>query len=499
MGDRESAVVRSIREDKGEYQGVAKCLETFWTTTPIYPQGWIPQAQPTLGGLSDTLPAEQSNSPSQAASDAKVEAPLAGNSHNPNVPGISMAMTPTMVIATTPTTDQELLALHRLLTLVDPREAGRWHWRDGRKVRRGLERFWEDVIASRRTQTPPRKVECNTIISQQDMQSGYKEPVDGAVVEAQGQDQGALSVAAVKVEDDASNDGSARFRTLIFWVYEDLAALANRLDKRVDKMVDRGLIDEIKQLREEAVRVYGSEETIDHQEGIFQSYKEFAHIPTSQLTPTNPLFAPALERMKTATRQYAKRQLKWVEKQLMPVIKQALVHQRQVGRAMMTGEGTEDNGVWVYVVRGGDVDTALGADILRRFLNREPMPEYRTVGHPKAVELLGGLEIDGPSLDGEGKPQFVPDIQQRQVLNARQDCDICSTPGQPVSLLKSEWDIHLRSKTHRRSKHRWERENGLAPDFTAVREEAARRKAAKDEEVRVLRERLEQEDDVGVI
>jgi hypothetical protein len=52
---------------------------------------------------------------------------------------------------------------------------------------------------------------------------------------------------------------------------------------------------------------------------------------------------------------------------------------------------------------------------------------------------------------------------------------------------------------YHRSKHRWERENGLAPDFTAVREEAARRKAAKDEEARVLRERLEQEDDVGVI
>jgi hypothetical protein len=87
-----------------------------------------------------------------------------------------------------------------------------------------------------------------------------------------------------------------------------------------------------------------------------------------------------------------------------------------------------------------------------------------------------------------------------------------------VSLLKSEWDIHLKSKTHRRyvsliplsllythtctvprSKHRWERENGLAPDFTAVREEAARRKAAKDEEARLLRERLEQEDNVGVL
>ena len=44
-----------------------------------------------------------------------------------------------------PTTidDQNLLSLHSLLAAVDPEEAGRWHWRDGRKVRRGLERWWE--------------------------------------------------------------------------------------------------------------------------------------------------------------------------------------------------------------------------------------------------------------------------------------------------------------------------------------------------------------------
>lgn len=40
-------------------------------------------------------------------------------------------------------TDDQLLALHRVLSAVDPKEAGRWHWRDGRKVRRGLERWWE--------------------------------------------------------------------------------------------------------------------------------------------------------------------------------------------------------------------------------------------------------------------------------------------------------------------------------------------------------------------
>jgi tRNA dimethylallyltransferase len=42
-------------------------------------------------------------------------------------------------------TDDQLLSLHRLLSAIDPKEAGRWHWRDGRKVRRGIERWWENA------------------------------------------------------------------------------------------------------------------------------------------------------------------------------------------------------------------------------------------------------------------------------------------------------------------------------------------------------------------
>lgn len=37
----------------------------------------------------------------------------------------------------------ELLSLWRVLDSVDPNEARRWHWKDGRKVRRGIERWWE--------------------------------------------------------------------------------------------------------------------------------------------------------------------------------------------------------------------------------------------------------------------------------------------------------------------------------------------------------------------
>jgi len=59
-----------------------------------------------------------------------------------------------------------------------------------------------------------------------------------------------------------------RFRTIIFWVYEPLESLRPRLGKRVDKMVENGLLKEIAELRGIAKEIYGRE---DHSEGIFQS------------------------------------------------------------------------------------------------------------------------------------------------------------------------------------------------------------------------------------
>lgn len=56
-----------------------------------------------------------------------------------------------------------------------------------------------------------------------------------------------------------------------------------------------------------------------------------------------------LERMKLSTHQYAKSQIKWIRKQLLPAIKDA----RSLG-----GE------VEVYVVRGGEEGQELAAGIL---------------------------------------------------------------------------------------------------------------------------------------
>ena len=91
-----------------------------------------------------------------------------------------------------PTESSHLLILHKLLEAVDPKEAGRWHWRDGRKVRRGLERWWE---------------------------------------------RGGVDVQA-KGDTPEGSGRRAKFRSLIFWVYEPLEALQPRLDRRVDRMVE---------------------------------------------------------------------------------------------------------------------------------------------------------------------------------------------------------------------------------------------------------------------
>lgn len=120
-------------------------------------------------------------------------------------------------------------------------------------------------------------------------------------------------------------------------------------------MISLGLLSEVRELRQAVRSAYGSEDAADHEEGIFQSigYKEFSEIPTDQLEPGHPLFGRSLERMKIATRQYAKSQLKWIKKQLLPAVKEARGKE----------QGQE---VWVYVLPGGEKDGGIGPDLLRR-------------------------------------------------------------------------------------------------------------------------------------
>ncbi|WVF71306.1 hypothetical protein IAT40_006109 [Kwoniella sp. CBS 6097] len=330
-------------------------LDTFWTPQPKWPTA---KNMSHETGTSDGILADPSSSSSSR---------------------------PTL------TEDDQLLTLHRLLCTVDPKEGGRWHWRDGRKVRRGLERWWE-----------------------------------------RGGPVGVNSRAGGEGGADAVGPGRrARFRTLIFWVYEPLENLRPRLDKRVDKMVENGLLREIAELRGIAQSIYGTTEATDHTEGIFQSigYKEFSALPLPQDSPeTDPAFGPALARTKLSTHRYAKSQIKWIKKQLLPAVNEA----RALG-----GE------VYVYIVNGGERGIQPALNVLKGFLDEEDLPSAGDVGHVDARDLLSILDTES-----EAK---VPDTADRQDINARKNCEACSTPERPFSVILKEWESHAKSRIHKRN------------------------------------------------
>lgn len=182
---------------------------------------------------------------------------------------------------------------------------------------------------------------------------------------------------------------SNRFRTLIFWVYEPLETLRPRLSRRVDKMVEvkplllggtrvRALTDRMgcfarspscaesprdctaAQMLRTTARVSSNPLVsappppppnpllrpslfIDPRTRLSSGrvgYKEFADLNLEQEDPSaDPAFGPMLERMKLSTHQYAKSQIKWIRKQLLPAVKEA----RSLG-----------GNVEVYVVHGGE-------------------------------------------------------------------------------------------------------------------------------------------------
>lgn len=108
--------------------------------------------------------------------------------------------------------DPELaFSLHRLLSLLDPTVAQRWHWKDTRKVTRNL------VIIKQTGRLP------SEIISEQSNSSPLPRRVDFVLL--------TLLELIVRFL-------SSRYRTLCFWLYARPDVLNPRLDARVDQMIE---------------------------------------------------------------------------------------------------------------------------------------------------------------------------------------------------------------------------------------------------------------------
>ncbi|KAL8612123.1 hypothetical protein ACOMHN_014002 [Nucella lapillus] len=116
--------------------------------------------------------------------------------------------------------------------------------------------------------------------------------------------------------------GSLRFpHCCVFWLQSQQDVLDQRLDGRVEDMLRKGLVSELHGLHAQYLASVAAQNgEADYTLGIFQSigFKEFHQyliLPLEQReTPEGKaLFEKGVEGLKLATRQYARRQLKWIK------------------------------------------------------------------------------------------------------------------------------------------------------------------------------------------
>jgi tRNA dimethylallyltransferase len=303
---------------------------------------------------------------------------------SPKVEATAAVETQTNSILQAPTSE-----LLERLRQIDPTMADRWHPNDRRKIQRSLEIYLtsgkraSDVYSAQKTK------------SNQSILSGT-----------------------------VGNTDTLLSSTLLFWLHADTKDLHPRLDARVGKMLEDGLIDEVKSLYafNEAKEKDG--QVVDQSRGLWVSigYKEFVPYLKALYEGKSPdevsvLYNEATERTKIATRQYARRQIRWISNKLV----RSLRREGHVRRLHVLDGSKLEN--WSEYVSGKA--TSISGSFLKNGFLPEPSPV------PEAVVRLFGSE--GESSSGcRGQIKFY--------------CETC----QVTTVTQIQKDAHLKSRGHRK-------------------------------------------------
>lgn len=286
---------------------------------------------------------------------------------------------------------EEILAK---LREVDPVMADRWHPKDRRRIQRSLEIYLtqgqkaSDVYAKQRERA-----------SQQNAVSANMEEPDRTI----------------SLES-----------TLLFWVHAGQEVLKSRLDARVDKMVENGLIEEVQSLQKLLELETAASRPPDLTRGIWVSigFKEFGPYlstitnPESTEKDRNKALALSIEQTKAATRQYAKRQVRWIRLKLLIALKKA------------------DSLRNLYLMDGSDVSN-FQRDVSGQAINI-------------CGDFLSGLDLPPPTEMSPAAAEFLTpsrdfDFGDRPDLWIRQTCDVCNV----TAVTEANWNFHLQSRGHR--------------------------------------------------
>lgn len=193
----------------------------------------------------------------------------------------------------------------------DPLVAQKFHPNDGRRIRRALEIFYTTGIKP------------STIYLQQKNNKSQN---------TQHQDE----LAQVESSDTNKNSKlSARFKTMVFWIWSEQEALNKRLDDRVDVMIKNGLESEIDEMYQEYSSLKNDSSTTSSNEpdltkGVWQviGFRQF--LPWLETSKSDPsAFEAGVDEMKRNTRRYSKQQTKFMKNTLMPKINEVIAENKQ--------------------------------------------------------------------------------------------------------------------------------------------------------------------------
>ncbi|KAH6684280.1 mitochondrial putative tRNA dimethylallyltransferase [Halenospora varia] len=282
------------------------------------------------------------------------------------------------------------------LKQVDPIMADRWHPNERRKLRRSLEIYLttgkkaSDIYEEQKQ----RKISKKTSSVLEDSQERYP--------------SGTL--------DNTS--------TLLFWVHSESDILKKRLDTRVDKMVLVGLLDEVKSMNTFLEERRASGADVDLTRGIWVSigWKEFLPYlkaltaETTTIEEVKNLYEFSVEQTKSATRQYAKRQVRWIRLKLI----NALLQEDLLDR--------------LFLLDGSDISKW-----------------HTSVSDPAikvTADFLKGYELPSPQgFSPMAKEYLTPDegASEQKGSGFRQECALCHV----TAVAEHQWLQHLKSRRHR--------------------------------------------------
>ena len=287
------------------------------------------------------------------------------------------------------------------LQKVDPFMAKRWHPNDRKKIKRSLEiycmtgRRASDIYGEQRKRRSTRKFDYHG-------------------------NEGNLYGDEYKTTKHLPIS-PLRYDSLILWTHSSTKELKSRLDGRVDVMLNDGLLSEIESMHALFKNLKSEGRAIDVTQGIWVAigYKELLpYIKASQTNSKSPkdlesLKQEGITQTKDHTRQYARRQIRWIRRKL--------IHALDYSKLTRT----------LFLLDGSD---------LSRWSNDVEGPANNLVS-----DFLAGKPLPDPFSISEAAEALLQPAEKEDM--AARYCKTCAK----TLMSETEWQNHVKGKGHKRA------------------------------------------------